>query len=528
MFLEVAHHLLKREGQIGMLVPSGIYTDKGSQELRKLFLDNCRWEWLFGFINWQRVFDIDSRFKFVVLLLQKGKSTQQLRVAFNQVDLSELEQPDAVMIDFPRTQVEQFSPKSLVIVEPQSQRDIDILEKLYTNTVLLDEQSEQGWQIQYASEFHMTNDSILFPPLPKWEAKGYRPDGYGHWVGPEGDIALPLYEGRMIGPFDPSEKGWVSGKGRGAVWSPISFENKALKPQYLISLRDSVERIGDLGICKISFMSIGSATNSRSMYASVIDNLPCGHSISTLRISSDSLLDTLTLGAILNSFAYDYALRCRLGGLNLSYFVLAETPLPPIARLRQTCVAELAARLNLVMPSFAQQWLDICASHPYLGKQHWRKLWAITQPERLRLRCILDAIIAELYGLGYEDLAWILRDDPTNPKGFWRVDKEKPKELRQTTLALAAFKRLKEVGLEAFCQEDWQFLPEIGAQLGPRFTAWQEQVTVAESWAECEEHAQRMKEIPMLLLEKNREMGRDGKNGQGKTTQRAQLDLWNT
>jgi hypothetical protein len=167
-------------------------------------------------------------------------------------------------------------------------------------------------------------------------------------------------------------------------------------------------------------------------------------------------------------------------------------------------------------------------TYPYLGEEHWRKLWAITLHERLRLRCILDAIIAELYGLKYDDFAWILRDDPTNPKGFWRVDKEKPKELRQTTLALEAFKRLKEVGFVAFCQEDWQFPREIGAQLGPRFTAWQEQGTVTESWAECEEHAQRMKEIPIPLLEKNQETSRDGKNGQSKTTQRAQLDLWNT
>ncbi|MEO9030022.1 MAG: hypothetical protein ABI413_14530, partial [Ktedonobacteraceae bacterium] len=128
---------------------------------------------------------------------------------------------------------------------------------------------------------------------------------------------------------------------------------------------------------------------------------------------------------------------------------------------------------------------------------------AITAHERLRLRCILDAIVAELYGLTYDDFAWILRDDPTNPKGFWRVDKGKPQELRHTTLALLAFQRLKEVGLEAFEQEDWQFPAEVGAQLGPRFTAWQAEGTVAESWAECEEHARRMKELPMPLPAEN-------------------------
>jgi len=144
------------------------------------------------------------------------------------------------------------------------------------------------------------------------------------------------------------------------------------------------------------------------------------------------------------------------------------------------------------------------------------------------LCCILDAIIAELYGLEYDDFAWILRDDPTNPKGFWRVDKYKPKELRHTTLALAAFKRLKEVGLEAFCQEDWQFPREIGELLGPRFTAWQEQGTVVESWAECEEHARRMREITVPLPEDGRDGSNEKKSGNGrkKPIEPEQVDLW--
>ena len=52
-----------------------------------------------------------------------------------------------------------------------------------------------------------------------------------------GDIALPLYEGRMIGPFDPSKKGWVSGKGRTAEWREIPYEDKVFEPQYLLSLK---------------------------------------------------------------------------------------------------------------------------------------------------------------------------------------------------------------------------------------------------------------------------------------------------
>ncbi len=525
MFLEVAHHLLRQEGRLGMLVPSGIYTDQGSTVLRRLFLDHCRWEWLFGFINWQRIFDIDSRFKFVVLLLEKGKSTEQLQVAFNQVALSELEQPEAVMFGFPRKQVEQFSPKSLAIVEPQSQRDIDILEKLYTNTVLLGDQSERGWQIEYSREFDMTNDSKRFTPLPVWEARGYRSDGYGRWVGLDGDIALPLYEGRMIGPFDPCEKGWVSGKGRSAVWKEIPFENKVFEPQYLMSLDIYKQQEKVLRDNKIGFLDIGSATNTRSMYASLIGDMPCGNVVPVLQPERHDIIGTLSLVACLNSFIYDYALRCRLGGLHLNYFVVEETPLIPPYGLRSTPCAQFAAQLNLIMPYFAPQWLEMRAVYPQLNEQNWRRLWAITPHERLRLRCILDAIIAELYGLSYDDFAWMLRDDPTNPKGFWRVDKGKPRELRHTTLALAAFKRLKDVGLEAFGQEDWQFPTEIGGRLGPRFTTWQEQGTVAESWAECEEHARHLREIVVPLPENGKEAG-NGKKGDGKTLQKEQMGLW--
>ena len=49
----------------------------------------------------------------------------------------------------------------------------------------------------------MTNDSKLFPPREQWEAMGYKPDPFGRWVRPEGEVSLPLYQGGMIHHFDP-------------------------------------------------------------------------------------------------------------------------------------------------------------------------------------------------------------------------------------------------------------------------------------------------------------------------------------
>ena len=119
-------------------------------------------------------------------------------------------------------------------------------------------------------------------------------------------------------------------------------------------------------------------------------------------------------------------------------------------------------------------------------------LWALTKYERIRIKAIIDAIVASQYGISIEDLGMILINDTNDLKGFWRIDKDKPVELRQTTLALQAFKRLKEVGIEEFIKEDWQLSKDVQKTLGPRFYDWQLQGTPEESWAECEYHAKQI------------------------------------
>ena len=113
----------------------------------------------------------------------------------------------------------------------------------------------------------------------------------------------------------------------------------------------------------------------------------------------------------------------------------------------------------------------------------------------------------------------------SNPKGFWRVDKDKDPELRHTVLTLVAFHDLeekiracggdREKGIEAFLNqndgEGWM-LPEtlrladyglghderakdpqpVASRLGPRFYDWQLAQTPEESWRECHLHARNL------------------------------------
>jgi hypothetical protein len=622
-FLEQAHALLRPGGRLGFVVPSGLYSDHGTAGLRRLFLDRCRWEWLFGFENRDKVFEIDSRFKFNPILVEKGGTTEAIRTAFMRRKLDDWEHGEAFATPYSREQVSRFSPRSLAILEIQSPRDLEILEKIYGNSVLLGDQGPDGWGLKYATEFHMTNDSALFPPRPKWEERGYRPDEYSRWLKgdwrpidelwgelgidraspapaeielpdwlfaasasdgdpgllrlhghrlragdvqrtpwrrrcaqapydklpipraeiPAGiilsreadawireerieDVALPLYEGRMVSLFDCSEKGWVKGKGRQAEWREIPWTAKVLEPQYLASSRV----MGDAsytGRLKIGFLAVGSGTNTRSYYCTLLPNAPCGNSVGVLTPRGGTAAAE-HLQCQMGSFLFDFVVRLRLTGLNLNYFVIAEAPL--LRGKPHPRVSEIVRSLALALQIFSWDWALAGGVHG--RSEGWKQGWAVTTAERLRRRVILDSVMFGDGRLTEREASHILAGcdesraaGSLNPKGFWRVDKDEDPELRETVLTLVAFHDLeqrirdcagdREKGIEAFLTqndgEGWM-LPDtlrladyglghddrakvhqpVASRLGPRFYDWQLVQTAEESWGECHLHARNL------------------------------------
>ncbi len=105
---------------------------------------------------------------------------------------------------------------------------------------------------------------------------------------------------------------------------------------------------------------------------------------------------------------------------------------------------QLRPRLTYLHRRFAPEWLKLKQLYPELAAKEWKHWWAVTEADRLRLRVEIDALCADLYGLDPDDFDWIVRDDPTDPKGFYRVDRQLPFRERLTGLAAAAFRALKD------------------------------------------------------------------------------------
>ncbi len=531
MFVELGVSLLRTGGQLGVIVPGGLYADKGTTFLRRFLLDKCGWRWLYGYENKDQIFNIHRSFKFCICVAEKGGAPVPIKSAFMRHELDDWAE-GAGVLDYAVHRVAAFSRQSLSVLEIRSRRDLDVLTKLYLTGTLLGDGDAGGWRIKYAQgDFNMSADAGSFKQREQAEVEGFKADSYGRWVNDQGDLLLPLYEGRMVGQFDFSQKGWVSGKGRGAVWRDIGWDEKRFEPQFLV-------RGGSGGWRpRVGQMRVGAATNSRTLIASIIDQAGCGDIVATLSV--DDLPTTLALVGVLNSFAFDLVMRTRVGGIHIDQHHLTPNPLPARNGIPAQ-FALLGARLSMANPAFSASWAG--PSFRTERRHPWRRLWAITPHERLRLRCMLDAIVAVLYGLDRDDFAWILRDcdhpgtrlsekgfcRSLDPKGFWRVDKAQDPELRHTVLSLAAYDDLahsiatagsRDAGIQAFCDQndgDGWMLPEtlsladlgltrsvdvgaynerartpqhVRARMGERFLDWQLAQTPEESWAECERHA---------------------------------------
>ena len=351
------------------------------------------------------------------------------------------------------------------------------------------------------------------------------------------DTAMPVYQGIMIQPFVPSARGWISGTGLRAKWDYHSLENLRWNPQYLMAANVIVNkhRRSSQAYAKIGYREVARSTDERSFMGAILPSLPCGHKVPILHLAN-STIDILSSAiALFNSFAFDWLVRRRLGAAALAWYVLAEGVLPRVSELPN--LLPIVNKLNLLHNLFAPaKTARVVDPADPVDSHH-----ALHPAERIRLRAIIDAVVCVVYGFDTCDLRHILYDSDLpvadvrvgslrarslDARGFWRVDRDLPPELRHTVLSLVALQDLlkgsredargdRATGIEAFLAqndgEGWM-LPEtvrladyglghddrakhpqrVASRLGPRFYDWQLVQSADESRRECHLHARNL------------------------------------
>jgi len=271
----------------------------------------------------------------------------------------------ALKIDW-RT-AKKLSPDSLSIIEFRTDRDIEIANKVSHHPLL----RENTWlgKVELYREFDMTNDSYLF----NTEERG-----------------LILYEGKMIEQFTPyfnENRYWIEeAMGKEKLYSKNTDKTKFDYKHYRLGFRD-----------------VASSTNRRSMIASVLPkNIFCGNTVITPKIydkHGKRLIDEdrlLYLCGVFNSFAFDYLLRLRITS-HLSMFFIYQMPVPVAEKEDFDKIVK-----NVLL--LTEDWEDFKG----LRERYNVKGEKLDKGERLAIMAEINWLVGKLYGLGTEDMQYIL------------------------------------------------------------------------------------------------------------------------
>ena len=366
VFAERMLRLAGPTGAIGMVVPSAFHANEGATGVRQLYLEATRLETCLSFENRKKLFDIDGRFKFALIVARRPGPTRTVHCAFYLTELEQSNQPGRLM-EYGRNFIETSGGAHATFLELRHSADVALASQIF-----MDRQRFGEWigglGIALSRELHMTDDAHSFRLVSTLVGSGNRDlqrAGY-----------LPLHEGKTIHQF--------SDRRETVPRYVVSTQSLARKPQTADSVR----------YFRAACRDIAGATNERTVIATMLPpGVLCGHTISVERKPARRPnAAALTLVAILNSFAFDWLVRQKAAA-HVSLYILADLPVPALSPEADVFLAHGCLRLCCNHRDFAPLWREqlggACPAWP-----------AITdEGSRRRLCAAMDAVVALAYGL---------------------------------------------------------------------------------------------------------------------------------
>ena len=461
LFVERALSLVKPDGFVGLLTPSGIYADKTAARFFQSVSTTGRVSGLFDFENKKIFFkDVHASFKFCALILGgEERQFDRTECAFFLHDMQTIRDEDRC---FPLT------PDDFMRVNPntgtapifRTRRDADITRRIYErHPVLVDRLGggeRKAWPIRYRNMFHMTNDSHHFRTAAQLNDEGFYPVAGNRWKRGE-ELYLPLYQGRMIHQFDH--------RANSVRFNPESTHNPYLseevteaqhadtgflpQTQYWVPDREVEAGLPKSRGYALGFRDIARPTDARTVISSIVPWAGYGNKVPLLteensllinKTGQSGLMDQrapwpmvqVLLVANLNAVCLDFIARQKIHGTSLNWFIVEQLPVIAPAdydrpfgdKTARDLVRDHVLRLTYTAHDMVPFARDIGYDGPPF-------IW--DEEDRRHLRARLDALYFHLYGLDRKDAEYILSTFPI----IRREDKKQFGRYRTRDLILA-------------------------------------------------------------------------------------------
>jgi hypothetical protein len=310
LFPILAINLIKDSGVISLILKSGIVDAAVNSGLFLRLLEHGAVYEATLFTNREKIFPIDSRERFAVILFCRGEPNT-IRVSFGNTKVTDHSEYNYSTIT--RTELASINHLTMTIPHVGSSNELRLLKMIHARCPSF---SEQYHDVHFGRLVHLTSHSEY---VITEQREGY----------------LPVYEGKFIGQHNPASATFegVNAHSRyrsKAVALPIwndSSTGSEPESRYFIDANKWHQISSKYsGQYMLAWRSLTSPTNTRTMIATITEFVPSSQSVQFLQTEDTETL--LYLAGLFNSIAFDYFVRLKMPGLDLTRTVINQMPVP--------------------------------------------------------------------------------------------------------------------------------------------------------------------------------------------------------
>lgn len=312
MFAELASRLTEKDGFAAIIVKSALVTSTCYSSCFRHFVNQGSLSEVFLFDNREKLFQIDSREKFCVLFFG-GEHAGGIKVHYG---LTKQEQIlSSVPINVTSEELELINPETGLLPNVADSKEFSFLLRTHRSLSV------------FAKEFPKCHFGRLVHLTAHAE----------HISTKSEKTRVPIYEGKFIEQYDnrfstfagmsADERYQAKASARRQPGDSFVAPKPAPECRYFIDKKfweSFLDRYDQpYSLC---WRSLTSPTNQRTMIASIIPSMPTCQSVQLLQTTP--VEDLLMILALFNSKVFDFFVRLKMGGIDLTQSVVRQIPVP--------------------------------------------------------------------------------------------------------------------------------------------------------------------------------------------------------